>query len=50
MMPVDILLPATVYRPPSIILTIRGCKGFDGGVEAGIAGGCAYHPENGQLL
>ena len=21
-----------------------GCKGFDGGVEAGIAGGCAYHP------
>ena len=22
----------------------RGCNGFDGGVEAGIAGGCAYHP------
>ena len=25
-------------------LTPRGCNGFDGGVEAGIAGGCAYHP------
>ena len=25
-------------------LTTRGCNGFDGGVEAGIAGGCAYHP------
>ena len=24
--------------------TTRGCTGFDGGVEAGIAGGCAYHP------
>jgi len=24
-----------------------GCTGFDGGVEAGIAGGCAYHPKNG---
>ena len=22
----------------------RGCNGFDGGVEAGIAGGCAQHP------
>ena len=25
-------------------LTTWGCTGFDGGVEAGIAGGCAYHP------
>ena len=25
-----------------------GCSGFDGGVEAEIAGGCAYHPKNGQ--
>ena len=24
--------------------TTRGRTGFDGGMEAGIAGGCAYHP------
>jgi len=23
---------------------IRGRTGFDGGIEAGIASGCAYHP------
>ena len=28
----------------SEFLPTRGCTGFDGGVEAGIAGGCAYHP------
>ncbi len=26
-----------------------GCHGFDGGTEAGIAGGCAWHPKNGHF-
>ena len=30
--------------------TTWGRTGFDGDVEAGIAGGCAQHPENGQLI
>lgn len=25
-----------------------GCHGFDGGIEAKIAGGCAYHLKNEQ--
>ena len=32
-----------------LLFSIWGCNGFDGGVEAGIAGGCACHPKNGQL-
>ena len=30
--------------------TTWGRTGFDGDVEAGIAGGCAQHPKNGQLI
>ena len=26
------------------LASTRGCTGFDGGVEAGSAGGCAQHP------
>ena len=34
----------------SLVGRSRGCTGFDGGMEAGIASGCAYHPKNGQLI
>ena len=30
-------------------VSTRGRNGFDGGTEAGSAGGCARHPKNGQL-
>ena len=30
--------------------TTWGRTGFDGDAEAGIAGGCVHHPENGQLI
>ena len=30
-------------------ISTRGRNGFDGGTEAGSAGGCARHPKNGQL-
>ena len=33
-----------VSSDASEFLLTRGCNGFDGGVEAEIAGGCAYHP------
>ncbi len=29
---------------------MRGCNGFDGGAEIEIAGGCAWHPKNGQTF
>lgn len=31
------------------LATTRGRTGFDGGIEAGTASGCAYHPKNGHL-
>ncbi len=43
----DMLFPEMEWR--EFYLSTWGCNGFDGGTEAEIAGGCAYHPKNGRL-
>lgn len=44
------LCPEGKARDMELAPTIGGCTGFDGDMEARPAGGCAYHPKNGQII